>query len=741
MPIRPPVIADLTHDQLVEELLSRIPAHTPEWTNPRLGDPGRTLIDLFAWLGDALLYRANLVPERQRLAFLELLGGAMRPAVPASGLITVAFADEARIAPAALRPFATVPGKLPFETTQELTVLPLQAQCYAKRSLTEDEAREQRDVINGLQTVYELDGPPLPYVATRLFEGALEEGFDIVAGTIDASLWIALLAAKPELVQPVRTAIQAGVAGGPARASIGLAPKIRMPERFDELPPRVPIAVRWEACIEKPAGSVHMVELELADRTDGLRHAGVMRLPLPTGYKVGKHENDPRKLLRAGVGDLPPRIDDAELDARLVGWLRMRPRQPRAEVSSLPLTWAGINAVELEQRQTIHARILGVSDGSPNQVFRLPGPSVERAALELEVEEGGRYFRWQCVDDLATLEASPAAAREARVFTLDAEAGTLRFGDNVRGRIPEAQSRVRARRVRLGGGRAGNLPAGTLKTLNATDVEGQTLAGLKAHQPLTLHGGEDAETLAQAEARIPARLRHGERVVTSEDYRRIVLHTPGVEVARVEVLPRFKPQQRRAEVPGVVSVMALPARPLGPPPNPRPDRVFLETVHAHLDARRPLGAELYVIGCEYVPLAITLAVGIREGHGPDTVLQAVRESLRRLLWPLAPGGPGAEGWPLGRAVRDRELEVEVSRVEGVANVAQIHLFRREQQDWLPLPVLDACGTQELPLQPWQLPELLAVVAVAGETAPSDPGTLPAASGPNAVGVPVVPRVC
>ena len=42
------------------EVVARIPAHTPEWTNPRIGDPGRTLIDLFAWLTDTLLYRANL---------------------------------------------------------------------------------------------------------------------------------------------------------------------------------------------------------------------------------------------------------------------------------------------------------------------------------------------------------------------------------------------------------------------------------------------------------------------------------------------------------------------------------------------------------------------------------------------------------------------------------------------------------------------------------------------------------
>ena len=54
-----PNLDDRRFDDLVEDLVARIPAHTPEWTDPRLGDPGRTLIELFAWLGDALLYRAT----------------------------------------------------------------------------------------------------------------------------------------------------------------------------------------------------------------------------------------------------------------------------------------------------------------------------------------------------------------------------------------------------------------------------------------------------------------------------------------------------------------------------------------------------------------------------------------------------------------------------------------------------------------------------------------------------------
>src|SRR5258706_14300090 len=110
MPIRPPSLDDRSFDDLVAELVARIPAHTPEWTNPRPGDPGRTLIELFAWLGDALLYRANLIPERQRLAFLRLLGKPLRPAEPARGVVSVVFDDKEKSTAEQLQAGATLTG-------------------------------------------------------------------------------------------------------------------------------------------------------------------------------------------------------------------------------------------------------------------------------------------------------------------------------------------------------------------------------------------------------------------------------------------------------------------------------------------------------------------------------------------------------------------------------------------------------------------------------------------------------
>ena len=67
MPLQIPKIDDRRYQDLLDEALSRIPVHNPEWTNFNRSDPGVTLIELFAFMTESLLYRANLIPERNRL--------------------------------------------------------------------------------------------------------------------------------------------------------------------------------------------------------------------------------------------------------------------------------------------------------------------------------------------------------------------------------------------------------------------------------------------------------------------------------------------------------------------------------------------------------------------------------------------------------------------------------------------------------------------------------------------------
>src|SRR3954452_12550027 len=90
MALELPVLDDRRFDQILAEARRRIRVTTPEWTNfDGESDPGITLVELFAFLTDSLLYRANRVPELNRLKFLDLLGVALQPAAAAQGIIAI----------------------------------------------------------------------------------------------------------------------------------------------------------------------------------------------------------------------------------------------------------------------------------------------------------------------------------------------------------------------------------------------------------------------------------------------------------------------------------------------------------------------------------------------------------------------------------------------------------------------------------------------------------------------------
>lgn len=66
---------DRTYAELMEEARALIPTYDPSWTDHNPSDPGITLIELFAWLTEMLIYRANRVPDQHLVTFLKLLNG------------------------------------------------------------------------------------------------------------------------------------------------------------------------------------------------------------------------------------------------------------------------------------------------------------------------------------------------------------------------------------------------------------------------------------------------------------------------------------------------------------------------------------------------------------------------------------------------------------------------------------------------------------------------------------------
>jgi hypothetical protein len=131
MPLPVPNLDDRDHADLVADALRRIPTLCPEWTDFSAGDPGVTLVELFAFLTDTLLYRLNRLPEKAFVSFLNLLGVQLEPPNAASVVLSFELDKDAGATVTVPRGTQVLVGReraggeeLVFTTVREVTVAP-----------------------------------------------------------------------------------------------------------------------------------------------------------------------------------------------------------------------------------------------------------------------------------------------------------------------------------------------------------------------------------------------------------------------------------------------------------------------------------------------------------------------------------------------------------------------------------------------------------------------------------------
>ena len=91
-----PNLDDRTFQDIADEAVKLIPRYCPKWTDYNPSDPGITLIELFAWMTELIIYRLNRVPDKNYMAFLNLIGINLIPAQPAKAVITFKIAEGAK---------------------------------------------------------------------------------------------------------------------------------------------------------------------------------------------------------------------------------------------------------------------------------------------------------------------------------------------------------------------------------------------------------------------------------------------------------------------------------------------------------------------------------------------------------------------------------------------------------------------------------------------------------------------
>lgn len=796
MPITIPQLDDRTFEQLFAEAKARIPVHTPEWTNFNDSDPGITLLQLFAFMTENLLYRSNRIPEAHRLKFLTLLGVPLQPATPGQGLVvfrnergpTQAYPLEAGIEVRA--------GKVPFRTRTAVCILPVSAAVFYKRPVSDLDEATLAQYRLLYDSFLEQDSDQLQfYKSTPL--AAPETGkpwpvvdlADTANATIDRSLWVALVG--PRNVAP--DLVRAAIAG--QTLTLGFYPALECegltlePQTFEAQRVLDPGLV-FEIAAPEPSGvpgigvgAPRYARLDVEYAENVLEKPGIVRLTLPGYDKLLVWEYDPQE---EGAGDYPPLVEDKALAARIVTWIRVRlpeaakdqPGQAKLQQKAR-LSWIGVNAARILQIVAVTHERLGVGTGAPDQSFKVAntpvvltspvsgalqtagelGQSEELAArvvLEVQNADGG-WDNWRLTDDLYT------AGPDDAVFALDPESGVVTFGDGLRGKRPPLGRAIRIS-YEYGGGPDG------LVAIAAVNKSSALPGGFKVENPLPTWGADSGESLADGERNIPRYLKHRDRLVTASDFRDIVLRTPGVDVGRVEVLPLYSPHRTTGSSPaqpwpGAVTVLVIPKHDPLHPDAPEPDILFLNAVCEWLDPRRLVTTEIFVRGPEYVSIWVSVGIATMPGYQREQVRRDVRAALRDYLSPLigGPAVPGAAdldpvcpdtttagatteacpptrgtGWPLATEVRREDLAAVATRVTGVRFVNGVKLG-----------VLGPTGAtltdvETVQLTGLQLPRLvgLNVAEGAAEDLASLLGLQPATTTPpNLVPVPVLPKTC
>ena len=740
MPIIAPVLDDRSFEDLFLELRNRIPAYTPEWTDYQDSDPGITLLQLFAYLGEGLQFRFNQIPEATQLAFLKLLGVPMIPPRPAQALVR--FKSKVPNGVSLYAGDQLKAGRTLYTLSQDATAWPLDCVAVARQALLSEEDladnakvsawiagldKEVGDAVQASVDALDLadDDHVAPYQVATLPSDGTGPAIDF-STSVDGVMWIAVLVDPDANIPPARILDPLlGLQRPDGRAislSLGFAPAAWFPT-IDQSPACAAgngPSLSWQASLAKPRtdGAPDFLNLRVGgDTTAGFTQAGVVRVDLPIDPTPLGVPSAPVEL--AGTGSFPPTLDDAQAE-RLWFWLRVW----RADGSRIgPVQLVSLNTAGCEQVVAAAPELLGTGTGQPGQVFTLANAPVlldARWPVQLQVEESGTWTDWARVDDF------DASTPDDRHFVVDPEGATVSFGDGAAGRAPQLGQRIRVGAYRYGGGAAGNVPAGAISQL------GDTLAGpvpplplmrptqvqLQLANPLAAQGGTDGESLAGALARLPTELRRNRRAVAKSDFAELALQTPAVRLARAECMPLFHAPSRSLK-PGCVSVVVWPAQDAQHPNAPLPDAWELAQACSWLDRWRLVTTELYVIPPSYRRIAIAVSVKVQAGYGLDAVRDWLDILLRQYLAPVPPYGPDGTGWPLGRRVIARELEGVAMQVEGVDYIQELRLdFSRQDaggsETWAAIDVLEIAG--------WEVPAVAAVVVVDDATPLPAPGT-------------------
>jgi predicted phage baseplate assembly protein len=595
-----PVLLPGGRGALLEALQARIPGFTPEWRDLSDEDAGVALVRLFGAQLDPIVQRAGRLTEKALVEYLRTAGIGLAPPRPAYAFVRFEPKpknDGPVSVPEGFR--LTSPradggdGEVSWETEEALSV----GNIALAEILAFDGAAVR--LANAGETFR-------PFGERPEIGAALYLGLDVV-GTPGGTL--ALL-------------FETAADGDPAPVPEGGAPPADIPQ---------PV-LRWEALTDRGFAAADVVR----DDSGHLTRTGLTIVKLPAAWQAGR-----------------PTVA-AEGIAR--HWLRLR-LASGAMPSPPTLANIHLHVVAAVARET-HREEYPVREAEDRAILvRLTRTPVLPGSVVLEVDEGvasvdlfdlsaepsGGFRQWSEVPTLA------GQLPDARVFTLDAAAGIIRFGDGREGMTPPPGIRniaVRAYATTLGG--AGNVGADEIKTMAST------LTGVQAvSNPLPASGGADAELSETAIALGPARVKARGRAVTASDVALLATEAEGADIVRAYALSCVDPAFPGAVRSGTIGVFVIGRRhpsdlSAGPPVA---TSQTLAAVAAHLAGTAgPLGARFVAANPRFHEVAVQATITVAAGRDAGAAMSAAGEALDLYLNPELSGD-----WSIGATLRHSRL--------------------------------------------------------------------------------------
>jgi len=648
----PPDLDDRTWSDLVSDVVALIPQYAKQWTNQSPSDVGITLVELFAWLVEGLTYRLNQVPNKNYVAFLNMLGITLVPPDPARSFLTFSSTPGAVVVPKgsqAQTAATETQAPMIFETDQDVTILPINLEAAL---LIGKAGSGKYSNVSDNFTV-----PPAPGATLNI---PVSQGVQLCLGF-----------------------------DNPSTQTINLMLRLFAPLTAGQA------TVTWlySSGTNQPSSWVTLSVTPAADGTLGLTQDGTVQLNVPGDWaSQSPTPSSPGSTTPSWSSVSPASAADTVTSAYY--WIGLRISNLTAAPLPLGISWILFNSVSSYSALTIPApEPLGSGTGLPFQVFELANgplfatPNSPTPYAQLVVQVNG--VTWTQIDDF------PSGPGE--YYRVDPVQSQITFGNynllsNIgHGTIPLSTDAIVATTYRyVEAGSEANVGASTIITMR-TPVSsiGGTISAVT--NLFAAYGGSDEQSVADAMQRAPQLLRNRNRAVAADDYR-FLAGQASSELAIVACLPPTDVygtgaygncgdakgtygQLDRSK--GNVNVIIVPS--IGPEVSatPQPTPELIQTVKAYLGPRCDLTALLNVTGPRYLPIDVTIsatawATAIASGliSGPADVQTYIENQVQTYFHPVV-GGVDGTGWQVGQSVYLGDLYQAIMPPENIGFISQL----------------------------------------------------------------------